>query len=1276
LDNLLDNKAAWKALTGDEGAALATALKNTSRETTVERLTARQRVADLLEDYLDLNSRPDFKAIPAATAPKDVFLRSMQSKFAESHKAWNDKLVPLTASEAEELYKFSRVPHKTSLPLPATQIIQVFDKELKSSAARIKQTESHLKTLDEFKQFLSQLDPVKPRTFKMHPSLVKEFETMFSEPGWTLKNKKYVSLHDSMRDLDGISAWRELTGTLSKDYEQLRLGLKRYGDLDFAFMETFYPDRIAYALREHLRIAQDMEDAYRWLSEKYIERRGRHLSPEDWQDFHVANYEGKVFKKDPELQQMFHQDIVRALNYDAYRTGRISKDTFQKMVDNKNYYRGIYERADLLELPRVPFKKPSKYGELRQMPSEYEFKIPHTGWYVTAMKGKKRLHKNPTTQEPWTFKTKAEAEAFLEKPNNGIPKGAKVSVQPGWSFQAREASGMIVDAPSAHLDLVERMSLNNANAMIADSIAQSRTFARRSPPPGLAKDVSGFVDDSGFRWYRIDDARVPQLQGQYVHEFAVDWLNSVRAKYGWYKELSKSMTGGDPSFWGSKRSLLKNPLIPADTKLAELVFGRPAPSPGMWAKAVTTMGNMLGLSKVALAPQTYVKQWTSNLLYNLPAAGFDVVTPRGFMRFSHYVSQGAQTAAEPWKDPIWNLLARNGFVEASSLEFDQLRKALLRQNWSSLKGLQAREARLSTALRELPSDPTYGLGGGFFPNKAAEYFKIFNKRNEIRNEIALLTQKQFGTWTQRQFSSFKDLLKSLGKGFVETITGEGRLSHKLYSAVAAPDTLSKYALASYLKYNVGLRDSQIVLRVDQFMQNLHRVPDAVKLLNQRIGGSKFTTYPFNQMKVFANVIKHQPQFLAKYWALQSAWNYSMMYMTGHDPNEILEKHGLQNWGKRSVISDISYMLGRHYLPNGMQISADPVWGWALPKSMLFRNFDNKIKESDAPHLIKAGSHVALGVTSKFLWGSPVINFLGQLYAQKDYRNNPINTPGRIFDTFFGTITPDWMPGIGRDYKEFRDFLTTPYKDPRTRQTRSIIEYGLRRLDVLPSTLYDDSYRTAAIVLNEINTADKDAPELVATIPFDENLEARLMNAGLYDDRGVIPDEKKDRAIEIIQQYSAEHPEVIFGASRAKTQKDFERIYNHKKWPNIYENFRNIPLDMKILAYAKTSALNKTSNAPQVLQNFFTILDRQIDTYTYDWDPKNPDTFTTQNIFKEFERWTSDPSVPSPTRSQLLTWEDKVRRLSQVQHVERKVTLPSTILRKRREESQHPPIELK
>lgn len=1000
------------------------------------------------------------------------------------------------------------------------------------------------------------LIPFDVNLIKIPKKLARFLEQHLQSPEWALMEKSFSHPFETpltFDDLQGTSGYRTyqvLKSKMRSDVDVLTRGdalakhlrgqgfseaeidrglfehgLQKVGALDLSLLSAMarrskrWKAAYMYALNSERMTAQNVLNAARYDALKLVKWLGRTLPPVELQDIIVQMKKG-------EYRHPIAQAAIQRFLYDqlaeAYKSGRISVEDFFYYVGKDGYYHGVFEGKNYHELTgasaRLPI--PRRFRDLEVHPYEFSAKIPEEGYWIayrTKPKAPLQYVNGPAPGQ--LFETAEAAAAWLDA-NPALKSGIEVSVNSPWKFASKEAAGLIVDVNKSLPDLAVRMALNNAGARLSRIISRAPDFARTydEARPHLLhpEDTTFFDKQTGDRWVKVTSPWIPALRDHFVHEHVVQWLNAHNQNLGWIRAMTQDLQNSTGLYnMGQLADVgisMKNPLLSWMHKAGERYIGSYIPKV-VSSVALTSLGHLLALSKVLLSLPSYMKQFTSNWLYNMPAMGFNPLAPSNWGDMLRYSAEGAHSypifiptegrLTARLSDWAWQALYRNNNIEITASSFNRQVEKIFKDSWESQSGLHARltRARENLAAETISKTPDDALVGQL----SVQIADLENKLREI--------QTAPGGAFHQLGSLFTAGMQDLWKFFS---TGEGALNDFFFNLFGFADQISKYVALRHLVETQGMTVEAALGRIDKFGQNLHRAPDWVKSLSNRLGGTKFTTYPFNQAETLINTFKYQAPWLMKQAVGLYAFNAAMRAGKGENSDEMKEvfarTHG---YGTASLPTDLLFNLGRVELPSGGYIDMEPVLGIFMPQSPFARGMSNlilktKVSEtSGVDAAAKIASQGAASLFSRFAGGSAIFNLFGYIMSGKGPRGAPIQDIGDFLGAFFSTFTPEVLPPYGRDY----EFLWKgPALDPLTNKPRPTSDYILRRFFNWHSSETFDSWARMKAAMDATLEKDGALGRFYGELAYYDLLEVKARAAGALTNTGEFDMTRLDQVV--------------------------------------------------------------------------------------------------------------------------------------------------------------------
>jgi len=898
-------------------------------------------------------------------------------------------------------------------------------------------------------------------------------------------------------------------------------------------------------------VRYEMAQLARYLNKDY--------TPAQLQNLLMDLRDGK--SSTPEAKSAW-QRLQYKLLYTLYKVGGISAGALEHYIGKTGYYHGVFEAADAARLPGIQMRMPipRRFRDLDVNPFEMSFRKPETSWWV-AWENQNGSIGHVTGPKPGTlFQTAEEAASWLDD-NKQFKSSTKVGVYAPWTFAAKEGAGLIVEAVSSMASLSEQMSHNIAALGLSKTISQLTGFVYTEAQMfdfagGKPAHETLYEAPNGQRWHKVNDPQIPHLHGKWLNENVIDWLHSHHVTHGWVKAMAQSFQNETGVY--NFRSHFKNPLISTVTAAWEAAVGR-LPATGLFGRTLVTLGNILGTSKVLFNAPSHITQWISNILWNAPAMGVD---PFDFIqgpKFWRYIAEGAKSYRKT-PDPIWELLYGNANQVIQRSSSDALLEKTLDRNWRSTAGLDSRIARETAEFKKHTADPEGAEKAGL---SAERLTKLHNER-------------QIQEGKESKVSGIGKAIIHWTKAAGQLILGRGEIAEGAWDFFGVSDRLTKYAAAKYLINDDGMSQKGALSRVDAFGQNLDRAPEAVKLLSQKLGGSKFTTYPFNQFSTIKNAIRQRPKFVALQLAKLQAWNRTVMASSGQDPDEMIEAFSQSNgYGPSSAAIQNLFLMSRIMLPGGAWIDLDPVFGILVPQSPMARRVSDMIKKSGLDPVTTLILQGVTGAASKFAGGSLAMNAIGHIMSEKGVRGEPVRQIWDFIRTSYKELTPEWFPG-GRDWEFMFNTLAVDPVTNKPTAGKDIWHYLKRFLKVYPADTLGSHVRAKA-ALDSVMLADGTSGKFYGNLSYWDLLEVKIRSQGGFNPDGSVNSAK---ALEIVQKHHKDLDRVLPGLDDDDPKEGqiinsdyILRAARQAVMPRIVRSYQHANLSQDIEAYVHWRAMD-------------------------------------------------------------------------------------------------------
>lgn len=190
----------------------------------------------------------------------------------------------------------------------------------------------------------------------------------------------------------------------------------------------------------------------------------------------------------------------------------------------------------------------------------------------------------------------------------------------------------------------------------------------------------------------------------------------------------------------------------------------------------------------------------------------------------------------------------------------------------------------------------------------------------------------------------------------------------------------------------GLSMHEIAERLRAFMQNYTMVPPTVKALSQNVLGAFVTTFPYEALRIWKNMLLRRPGHLMLFYSMLESANAIGLASSGLTMEEAAMATGEAN-PKIGMLRT----LNRLWLPNGYSIDLANLLGidaFLTPRGTFGMSMRDLLRGDD---VLTAVAHVGTGIASAFILNNPTINILTMLNNRDPY------TGRRIFEHGEGHI---------------------------------------------------------------------------------------------------------------------------------------------------------------------------------------------------------------------------------------------------------------------------------
>lgn len=1226
-----------RLVAGEETAELTKGLK--SRDG-IEKLTAQRRFSQLVTNWLEDHARPEIEIVPPNPNPRVKLLKSLNDTLFDARNPLATEAVRLSPDHLEALNSIQGIKFD---PKALHQRLAAIEKDVNDVNRSIQDNAKQLQDVKNFSAYVKKLDPYNARDrsrLKISKPFRNWLESKLGSQEWLLRDDKHkVSLFSSAEtltpaDLSSINAWHAVVDNLGEDARLLREGRIKAGALDLAITAmNSRPGEFHWLIQNEGTLGSHVQNELRYQALETMKLLGKDLTPADWQQLQIdLRNNNQANPLVPVVRQNAYMKWLTA----AYKSGVIGPEQFQTFASNDHYYHGVFTREELAALP--PIQNPSRYSNLRVSAHEFSFRIPEESWYAAWKDKKGVIQHYPHYGDPQVF-DQAGIEAYVE---THLPHADEVSVLPPWKFGEKEAAGLIVEAGTSTLDLGQRMGATIAQAHTNRIISQSHYAL--TPDQAIARFPSSFdprqpdhfrepatAPGQGATWYYVSDPRARHLNGKFVHESVIQWQQYQGSFFGFWDSIAKAYQ--EAGAMGTWKKTISNPLLahysPSGAlklpgALAELIIGSPSKEPGAVTRFLRGAGNWLGISKVALSPDMPFTQLSTNLVWNLPQQGVYPWTPHGAYTVAKYFKEGSESWLKPGKDQYWEMLFSHDLIPISKSSFTAKQAAIFKEHWDSLAAYGPRIDRLKQTILAEP-DPVKQL-----PLQRALL--------ALENKLQLASRKAAVTGvtklTQHWSDHWQDYAKFLG--------GTGPAVEGMFSWVNLADNLSKYTALRDMIEGRGMHPDDALAYVDAFSQNLHRAPEPIKQLSQYLGGSKFTTYPFDMARTLSNAFLHHPMKVVGHAAGLMAWNYAQLASQYRNPDEEMRAYAIANGHQQaSWITDAQFLLGRIQLPFGGAVSLASFWNFLIPRSQPARELSSLLHETDLPDPMKLIGDALIGGASKFGAGSvALVNGLIPLVRGKDYRGNPLpHWQDQLKNLLASTAGPTWAPG-GQLYEETKAYLTTPYVDVRSGEQKSYSDYLLKQFfGKIPANELDDHALLRA-VMSAHQAANPNMAKMESRIPYEDVLKSLLFTGGAVRQDGTYDTTKADKIFQTWAQSEAGKRTTLLPAGKLLqlqyTADEKKAILERSRDPTEFSGFKNLTLRDQIPIFAKLNEIRPGSLSNEMKLALAQIIDRKAKN-------AHPELEGLRlNMLPSLEAWSNSETLPADVRQLMKHWYDRAK----------------------------------
>ena len=963
-------------------------------------------------------------------------------------------------------------------------------------------------------------------------------------------DQNYVSLAPTLskETLASAAAFREMLSDWSGELRAVQAGITRI----FSGEASLIPNKL---LRHELewadRQAVGIERTLRYQSDRLERMFGRKYSAAERLTIFDEVNSGRPASH--EAVAIYQEQLREGLG-EALKAGVITPDQFTAYL-GADYVHHFFDRADQASvadsLSRQSQKIPAGYRPLKIDPGYTKFRIPSEGNFYVAFEADGRI------QSKAGFETVEDAQAYVKS----LPPETSVSIAKTWPIIEKEVHGLVTDVGAANMALTERLALHVHDARISQVLVSTGQAPHLSELPvgTLSNDGRVFLTNDGRKFLKWSGTGNRWLVDRFVTPEAYSWLAETKSEYGLFREARSGLAEAFRTSYD-----LIDPASIAGTRAAKAFLG-----PGLKAA-----GQALGISKIGVSVRAMVKSWLTNLS-SLQVGGLNVFNP---VDLAHSARFGARAYLALFSD---NPLADVRLKEMVS--FDLLRlgegppslygvgravEGALNRTWRSTEALIARRDRFRTAL-----EPAEAAGNA---KLAADLRVKIAQIDEALHEAGRSHFRDFFTAVSTDAKqAFKTLL-SAGGAKLNTA------AHKIWKLYehASGDFSSRYMLYSKLVEVDGLAPEAAAHIVADTQQQMHRLPASVGATSRALGGSLYSSFPADQMRRFANIVK-SPVYRARLGRMLLSlygWNNIALNQAGLNEDTYLETQANARGEPRSLLSDITTLFDGVKIPvNGgiHSIPTGPVgFDLLIPGNTVARGISDKLTKGANPtigSLLRGG----IGVFSKFAAGDILTTITGPAITGKDERGQAVTSPsdylGYLGRTF---LLPPGAPGTYEFSAVARNIAGHDYNLDTNRpisfgEALSNVVLGGRTQLTVP-----DRFKAA---MNRQIEANPKKVEFYLTESTDDLLTTKVTRNASRPDGTLDPDKLRAE----VEAYYAANPTARYITADGTEAADpnnpdaIETVTKDLQLPKTIRSFKRLPLPLQISTVASWLASDPT-----------------------------------------------------------------------------------------------------
>ena len=288
----------------------------------------------------------------------------------------------------------------------------------------------------------------------------------------------------------------------------------------------------------------------------------------------------------------------------------------------------------------------------------------------------------------------------------------------------------------------------------------------------------------------------------------------------------------------------------------------------------------------------------------------------------------------------------------------------------------------------------------------------------------------------------------VGDGKTGLFNDMDELSREFYGRVSNSNRLGAY----YHLLEKGIAPDEAVKRLNLFMQNYSRVPEALRDIGRSPFGSPVVSFPYEMMRIMGNMLRYQPETLMGYMGGLSAANFMSMVGGGLDPYRVQAGMASDSAGFPGWLSTASSLIIPHAGGSWSTLQVPALNFWQVGREPF--GIQSQIFGLDDSPGLSIGE-VTTNIASKFFLGNPLTTLAYAGIQRRDPKtgqklSETDSFMGRAAEQIRDIFMPPELPFVGSIANDVAEGIEKPKYmrsgreiAPAQRAIQSIIGVRLR-----------------------------------------------------------------------------------------------------------------------------------------------------------------------------------------------------------------------------------------